>query len=222
MMSFWEDLKEKHLKKRGQKLLTKNDFEKAYLLFQKAILLNNSVENKFNLALSLLSLSEYSKAEKYLKNIYDEYPENELNLLALAECNIMQKKWDEAIKFYRLTVKLFPGKKSFKHYLKIAEDVVAREKYVKAKELFKKATIELKQKKDKNALNILLEANEYFPEDATIINNIATLYIMLKDFHKAYSYSMKAVSLRPDDPRFQNNLKIAKRKLKKTVNTFSK
>jgi len=215
MINFIEDLKERHLRKKGQILLSKNDFEKAYLLFQKAIFLNNSVENRFNLALSLLSLSEYSKAEKYLKNIYDEYPENELNLLALAECNIMQKKWDEAIKFYRLIVKLFPDKKSFKHYLKIAEDVVAREKYVKAKELFTKATIELKQKKDKNALNILLEANEYFPEDATIINNIATLYIMLKDFRKAYSYSMKAVSLRPDDPRFQNNLKIAKRKLKK-------
>jgi len=215
MINFFEDIKEKNLRKKGQKLLSKNDFEKAYLLFQKAILLNNSVENKFNLALSLLSLSEYSKAEKYLKNIYDEYPENELNLLALAECNIMQRKWDEAIKFYKLTAKLFPGNRSFKHYLEIAEDVIAREKYAKAKELFKAATIELKQKNDENALNILIQANEYFPEDATIINNIATLYIMLKDFPKAYSYSMKAVSLKPDDLRFQNNLKIAKKKLKK-------
>ncbi|MDP8200762.1 MAG: tetratricopeptide repeat protein [Candidatus Tenebribacter burtonii] len=215
MISFIEDLKEKHLRKKGQILLSKNDFEKAYLLFEKAIFLNNSVENRFNLALSLLSLSEYSKAKKYLENIYDEFPENELNLLALAECHIMQKMWDEAIMFYKLIVKLFPGKKNYKHYLDIAKDVVAREKYVKAKELFKKATIELKQKNDENALNILLEANEYFPEDATIINNIATLYIMLKDFRKAYNYSMKAVSIKPDDIRFQNNLKIAKRKLKK-------
>ena len=215
MISIFEDIKEKNLRKKGQKLLSKNDFEKAYMLFQKAILLNNSVENKFNLALSLLSLSDYSKAEKYLKNIYDEYPENELNLLALAECNIMLRKWDEAIKFYKLTVELFPGNRSYKHYLKIAEDVIAREKYVKAKELFRAATIELKQKNDENALNILIQANEYFPEDATIINNIATLYIMLKDFPKAYSYSMKAISLKPDDLRFQNNLKIAKKKLKK-------
>jgi tetratricopeptide (TPR) repeat protein len=215
MMSFFEDLREKRLRKKGQKLLSKNDFEKAYLLFQKAILLNSSVENKFNLALSLLSLSEHSKAEKYLKNIYDEYPENELNLLALAECNIMQRKWNEAIKIYLITVELFPSKKNYKHYLEIAKDAVAREKYVKAKELFNKATIELRQKNNEKALNILLEANEYFPEDATIINNIATLYIMLRDFRKAYSYSMKAVSIRPDDPRFQNNLKIAKRKLKK-------
>ena len=214
-MSFFEDLREKRLRKKGQKLLSKNDFEKAYLLFQKAILLNSSVENKFNLALSLLSLSEHSKAEKYLKNIYDEYPENELNLLALAECNIMQRKWNEAIKIYLITVELFPSKKNYKHYLEIAKDAVAREKYVKAKELFNKATIELRQKNNEKALNILLEANEYFPEDATIINNIATLYIMLRDFRKAYSYSMKAVSIRPDDPRFQNNLKIAKRKLKK-------
>ena len=140
MMSFFYDLKEKRLIKKGQKLLTKNDFEKANLLFQKAILINNSVENKFNLALSLLSLSEYSKAEKYLINIYNEFPENELNLLAMAECNIMQKKWDDAIKFYKLIVKLFPGKKNYEHYLDIAEDAVAREKYIKAKKLFKEAT----------------------------------------------------------------------------------
>lgn len=214
-MSFFEDLKEKRLRKKGQKLLTENDFEKANLLFQKAILLDNSVENKFNLALSLLSLTQYSKAEKYLNNIYDEFPENELNLLALAECNIMQRKWDEAIKFYKIIVKSFPGRKKYEHYLKTAEDVVAREKYIKAKELFKKATKELKQKNNEKALNLLLQANEYFPEDATIINNIATLYIMLRDFHKAYKYSTKAVSIKPDDPRFQNNLKIAKRKLKK-------
>ncbi|MDA3814233.1 MAG: tetratricopeptide repeat protein, partial [Candidatus Cloacimonetes bacterium] len=201
-MSFLEDIKEKRLIKRGQKSLAKKDFEKAYLIFQKTILFNNSVENKFNLALSLLSLSEYSKAEKYLKSIYEEYPENELNLLALAECHIMQKKWDEAIKFYKITVKLYPGKKSYRQYLKIAEDVVAREKYVKAKELFKRATSELKLKNDEKALNILLQANEYFPQDATIINNIATLYIMLKDFPKAYSYATRAFSLKPDDPRF--------------------
>ena len=215
MMSFFDDLKEKRLTKKGQKLLTKNDFEKANLLFQKAILINNSVENKFNLALSLLSLSKYSKAEIYLNNIYDEFPENELNLLALAECYILQKKWEEAIRFYKQIVKLFPSQKNYEHYLKIAEDEVAREKYIKAKELFKEATKELKQKNDKKALNILLQANEYFPEDATIINNIATLYIILKDFQKAYKYSLKAVSIKPNDPRFQNNLKIAKRKLKK-------
>ena len=215
MISFLEDLKEKRLRKKGQKLLTKNDFEKAYLLFQKTILINNSVENKFNLALSLLSLSEYSKAEKYLKNIYNEYPQNELNLLALAECCIMQKKWDNAIMFYKQIAKSFPNRKNYEHYLKIAEDVVAREKYIKAKELFKEATKELKQKNDEKALNLLLQANEYFPEDATIINNIATLYIILKNFQKAYKYSLKAILIRPENPKFQNNLKIAKRKLKK-------
>ena len=215
MMNFFEDLKEKHFRKKGQRLLSNNNFEKAYLLFQKAILLNNSVENKFNLAISLLSLSEYSKAEKYLENIYEQFPDNKLNILALAECNIMQRKWNKAIKLYKTIIKLFPDSESYIHYLERAEDVVAREKYVRAKELFNTATIELKQKNDEKALNILLEANEYFPEDATIINNIATLYIMLKDFPKAYKYSLKALSIKPDDPRFQNNLKIAKRKLKK-------
>ncbi|MBT5420731.1 MAG: tetratricopeptide repeat protein [Candidatus Cloacimonetes bacterium] len=215
MMSFFEDLTEKRLRKKGQKLLIRNDFKKAHLLFQKAILLNNSVENKFNLAVTLLSLSEYSNAEKYLENIYAEYPENELNLLALAECSIMQKKWDEAIKFYTEAVSLFPNKKAYNQYLEIAKDVVAREKYVKAKELFNDATVQLQQKNDKKALNILMQAHEFFPQDATIINNIATLYIMLKDYNKAYNFAMKAVALKPDDPRFQANIKITKRKLRK-------
>ena len=116
------------------------------------------MENKFNLAISLLSLSEYSKAEKYLENIYEQFPDNKLNILALAECNIMQRKWNKAIKLYKTIIKLFPDSESYIHYLERAEDVVAREKYVRAKELFNTATIELKQKNDKKALNILLEA----------------------------------------------------------------
>lgn len=215
MISLFEDIKEKRLKKRGQKLLTKQKFEKAYHIFQKTVLLNNSVENRFNLAITLLSLSEYSKAEKYLTDIFDEFPENEINLLALAECYIMQRKWDVATASYENLYKLNPENKSYKQHLQIAKDVVAREKYVKAKELFAKATIELSKKNDKNALEILLEANEYFPQDAIIINNIATLYIMIKDFQKAYKFAMQAVALKPKDPRYQNNLKIAKRKLKK-------
>ena len=65
MITFFDDLKEKRLTKKGQKLLTKNDFGKANLFFQKAILLNNSVENKFNFAISLLSLSNIPK-QKYI------------------------------------------------------------------------------------------------------------------------------------------------------------
>jgi len=215
MISFFEDLKEKRLKIKGQRLLVKYEFEKAYHIFQKAIIINNSVENQFNIAVSLLSLSEYSKAEIYLKLIFDNYPENELNLLSLAECYIMQKKWGDAIEFYQKAVHLSPDKKSYQVYLEIAQDVVAREKYVKAKELFSEASLELKLKNDQKALDILLHANEYLPNDATILNNIATLYIMLKDFPKAYSYSMKAVKLRPDDQRFQKNLSIAKKRIKK-------
>lgn len=215
MMSFFEDLQEKRLIKKGQKLLAKQEFEKAHSLFQKAILLNNSVENRFNLAITILSLSQYAEAEKYLADIYKTFPENKLNLLALAECVLMQRRWEEANSYYKELVALDPQNIAHMHYLKIAEDVVAREKYVKAKELFAKATIQLKRKNDRKALEILLQAHEYFPDDPVIINNIATLYIMLKDFQKAYQYAVKAVKIKPDDPRYQNNLKVAKRKLKK-------
>ncbi|MCF7858286.1 MAG: tetratricopeptide repeat protein [Candidatus Cloacimonetes bacterium] len=217
MIEFWNNYKEKYFRKKGQKLLAKGNFEKAYLIFQKALIINTSVENRFNLGITLLSLNKYSQAEKILKEIYDIYPENELNLLGLSECVIMQKKWDEAIEFYQKTTELFPRNKAYQKYLLIAKDAVAREKYVKAQELFKQATKALKQKNDKQALNILLQASEYFPEDPTILNNIASLFIMLKDYQKAYNYAKKAVSIKPSDSRYQNNLKIAKRKLKKQI-----
>jgi len=215
MMSFFEDLQEKRLTRKGQKLLAKQEFEKAHSIFQKAILLNNSVENRFNLAITFLSLSQYAEAEKYLIDIYEAFPENALNLLALAESVLMQRRWDEAVLYYKELVALDPKNKAHLQYLKIAEDVVAREKYVKAKELFAKATVQLKRKNDKEALEILLQAHEYFPHDPVIINNIATLHIMLKNFQKAYKFALKAVKIKPDDPRYQNNLKVVKRKLKK-------
>ena len=214
MKNYLESLKEKRLQKKGQKLFTNGKIEKAYEIFQKVILMNNSPSNIYNLALSLMALTKYSESEKYLKKIDKDYPGNELNTLALAECLIMQKKWNEAIEFYEKVVNLNPLSNAYKKYLNIAKDIVAREKYVKSRELFNAATIELQQKNDEQALKILLEAEEFFPGNPNILNNIGTIYLILKDYKKAYNYFIKAVSQDPANQKFQKNLQIVKRKIK--------
>jgi tetratricopeptide (TPR) repeat protein len=214
MKSYLESLKEKRLQRKGQKFLTTGRIEKAYEIFQKILLINNSPSNIYNLALSLMALTKYSEAEEYLKKIYQDYPGNELNTLALAECMIMQKNWNEAIEFFEKVVNLNPLSNAYKKYLNIAKDIVAREKYVKSRELFNAATIKLQQKNDEQALKILLEAEEFFPGNPNILNNIGTIYLILKDYKKAYNYFIKAVSQDPTNQKFQKNLLIAKRKIK--------
>ena len=213
-MTFMQSLKAKRLRKKGQQLLTSGKIEKAHRIFQKVVLIDNSTENLFNLALSLMAMAHYSEAENYLRKIETNFPDHELNTLTLAESLIMQKKWDEAIKFYKKANQINPRSEAYKKYLAIAKDVVAREKYVKSKEFFQEATEKLGCKKDDEALNILQKANEYFPENPNILNNIGTLYLNLKKFKQAYDHFAKAINLDPENKKFQKNLLIAKRKIK--------
>lgn len=213
-MNFLQTSKAKRLQKRGQKFLTSGKIEKAYGIFQKVILLDNSTENLFNLALSLMSLARYSEAESYLRKIEENFPDHEMNTLTLAESLIMQKKWDEAIKFYENASQINPRSEAYKKYVAISKDVVAREKYVKSKEFFQEAIEELRHKNDEKALKILQKANEYFPGNPNILNNIGTLYLNLKNYKKAYSYFIKAISYDPKNEKFQKNLLTAKRKIK--------
>ena len=214
MIKYFDLLKEKRLQIKGQKLLTQGKIEKAFDAFQKAILINSSTENIYNLALSLMAQTKYLQAEKYLRKIFENYPENEMNLLTLAECVIMQKKWNEAIELYRSLADFDPENKTYQKYKTIAEDVVIREKYVKSKYLLNFSILELKRKNDKKAMELLLEAEEYFPGNPNILNNIGSIYMLFKNYEKAYSYFSKAIENDPSNKRFQKNLFTARKKLK--------
>ena len=216
MIKYFDLLKEKRLQIKGQKLLTQGKTEKAFDAFQKAILINSSTENIYNLALSLMAQTKYLQAEKYLRKIFEDYPENEINLLTLAECVIMQKKWNEAIELYRLLSDSDPKNKAYQKYKIIAEDIVIREKYVKSKCLLNMSILELKRKNDRKALEILLEAEEYFPGNPNILNNIGSIYMLFKDHEKAYSYFSQAIDSDPGNRKFQKNLFIVRKKLKKS------
>ena len=207
--------KEKKYRKKGIQFLNKRKLENALDCFQKANSINNSSENKFNLALSLMSLNQYSEAEKYFRIVYEKFPDNEINSLAFAECLLMQKKWKDSVKIYTELVKKNPDSKVYKKYLKRAKDVIVREKYVKSKELFESAQNELQKKNNAQALKMLKEAVEFDSENPNIMNNIGSILMSRKMFSEAYGYFEKAVILAPNNKKFQKNVMLAKMKLRK-------
>ncbi|MCF7792578.1 MAG: tetratricopeptide repeat protein [Candidatus Cloacimonetes bacterium] len=215
MKSFFEILKIKRLRLKGQKLLTKGDFEKAFPVFQKAVLLDNSYENIYNLALCQTALGKYEDAEAYLDKINQEIPGNEMILLTLAETKLMQKKWQESIDHFQKLTEINPRSESYKKYLALSKDEVEREKYVSSKMLLFKATEALQQKKDEEALKLLIEADETYPENANILNNIGSIYMLMKDYKNAYKYFSEALKYDRNNQRIKENILAARRKIKK-------
>jgi len=205
--------KEKRLNRLGMRYLTHGKLEKALKNFQKLILLNSSEENLFNLGVTLMGLFRYEEAEIYLHKQYIKLPNHDINSLSLAECLLMQRKWDESKKIFREIADRNP--EDMKEYLEITEDVVLREKFVKSREYFAEAINLLKQKEDLKALELLLIAEAHNPTNANILNNIGSVYMLLKDYEKAHNYFEKAVSFATDKEKFAKNLNLAKRKLKK-------
>lgn len=208
-------MKEQRLIRKGQRLITGGKLEKAFTCFEKAIMLNNSIDNRFYLGLSMMSLSRFEEAKKIFRDIHKESSANELNLLSLAECNMMQRNWLAAENNYQALNKLFPNNNAYQEYLKRVQDVVYREKYVIARELFAKAERALFAKDKAEALKHLLEAEQYNPNNANILNNIGSLYMLEKDYQSAFVYIEKAITISPNNEKFQNSFKQIKHKLRK-------
>ena len=208
-------LNEKRLIRRGKKLITQGKLEKAHLCFQKAVVLDNSTDNLFYLGLSLMSLSRFAEAKKYFTDIHEQNPENELNLLSLAECNMMQRDWLAAQRNYQQLCKLFPNNNAYQEYLKRSEDVVYREKYVVSRELFAQAERALFAKDKSQALEHLLEAEQYNPDNPNILNNIGSLLMLQKRYDEAFPYIEKAVNIAPHNEKFKESFQRIKQKIRR-------
>ena len=215
MKSFFDSYLEKRLNRKGQKLLAQGKVEKAFQLFQQAVLKNESADILFNLALSLMGLSRFAEAENYLSKLQVDFPNNELNTLTLAECMMMQNKWEEAKLLYSNLKLINSREEKYNEYLKIVDDPVIREKYVIAKKNLRKATLELQKKNDTKALELLMEAEEYIPDNSNILNNIGSIYMLGKKYEQAYGYFVKALAHDQHNLQIKKNLISARRKLKK-------
>ncbi len=211
----FNNIKIKRLRKKGQKLLTNGYPELAMKKFRKVLLLDSSSENQFNLGLALLSSYNYLEAENFFRMVMESHPGNQLNLVSLAEALIMQKKWDNAKIILNDLIQIAPNNVVFDKHLNMVENVVSREKYVKSRELMKKAELEQQNKNFTDALILLQEALEFDPKNALILNNIGSVYQKLKNYQEAYNHIEQAHVLDPNNKNYRRNLVEIKKELRK-------
>lgn len=217
MINIIQEFRIKRLQAKGQIMLKKGNFEKAYEYFSKVVLLRNSAENHFNLSVALLSLQKYAEAEKQLQIVVQnkQFSNNELVILSLAQCQFMQKNFEDAIENYEKLIKLKPENKNYAHYLKRCLDIENREKYVKAREFFDQAQKIIPKHKFSQAYELMLKAIKNDPSQAVYYNNLGSLAIQIKRSKtEIIGYFEKAVELDPKNQQFLQNLAYIKQKLK--------
>ncbi len=196
-----------YYQRKGQKLLVNGKPEKAYPYFEKALMLDDNPANIYNLALALLAMKRFDEAEKYLQKLLDLQPGNELGTLTLSEIYTWQREWDKAQALLNKLVELHPSNKNYHKYLQRITDPQARERYIKAKELLSESQTLLEKKEINKALQTLLEAEQYDPENPYIQNNLGSFYLLLeKNPKKALTYFQKAYQLEPGNAKFRQNL----------------
>ncbi len=214
MFEFIEYFRKNYYQKKGQKLLMQGKPEKAYPYFEKALILEDSAANIYNMALTLLTMKRYDEAESYLQKILDNYPGNELATLTLAELYMQQREWDKAKELFSELVRLHPKNNNYKSYLQRLEDPEKRENYIKAKQLLNESQRLLEAQKTKEALQVLLQAERYDPDNPYIQNNIGSFYLMLENKpKKALTYFQRAYQLEPENLKFKENLYKVRKQL---------
>lgn len=200
--------------RKAQKLLRKGDFEKALMLFRASVDAESNSENLFHLALCLMGLAVYDEAEKYLDQIKAEYSENELTTLAMAECYLMQKKWDLAVNEFRQLTEINPEHQKYNSYYQLAADPVKREKYQLSKILMNKAIMEIQKKKYSEAKDLLLEADALSGKNPIILNNLGSIFLIQKDYKNAYKYFSLALEFDRNNKKIIQNIIKTRRKIK--------
>lgn len=158
---------------------------------------------------------QYQKAESLFKKLHLLYPEQEINSLTLAECYMMQKIWPEAINLYSELHRRNPRSKLYEFLLNRAQDVVEREKYVMGKHLLNNSLQKISSGISREALDLLLQAEQLLPNDLAILNNIGIIYSEQKKWKEAFTYLERALKLAPDNSRLRNQFLKVKARLRR-------
>lgn len=209
-----KSIKADRFRKKGQKYLLRGKTNRAFTYFEKALMLSDDPSHRYNFALVLVATAKYSEAEPYLKDLYLEFPENELNALSYGDCLMMLRKWDEAEDVFFSLKEKNPVKTSYKEYYSRVKDVVEREKYVSSRELISCAINDIDNKKFSSALEKLIKAEKLDPNNPTIITNLGSLYLKQKNYIKACKYLESAQRINPTNKILNDNLQHARLKLK--------
>jgi len=209
----FSNFNERRYRKKGQKLLSSGNAQRAKHYFLKSISISDSVENLFNLALSQMALFHYSEAEELLIKIYNKFPENELNSLALIDCLLMQRKWKESEKISDEFKQNNSGSKAISNFSELIKNVVERERYVSAKENMNNGFKEIDAGNKDKALDFFLKAEKHMTDNPDLLNNIGLLYFERSKYQEAYEYFKNALILSNGDIRIQKNLIRTRKKI---------
>ncbi len=213
MLEYWKSFVKNYRLSRGRRLLMKGNAKKALEYFEKVVLEDATEGSLFMMALALVALNCYKEAEKHLETVYATYDRNELVLLSYAECLTMLRKWDSAEVVFAQLARLQPNYQRYKEYLDMIRDAVKRDRFVISREFYAKAQLDVEEKQYEKALENLKKSHEINPDNATVINNIGSVMLLMgQPASQAIEWFERALALEPDNPRFQENLKHLKRK----------
>ncbi len=204
------DYKKKRLRIKGQSLMARGRIDKASKAFEKLLLIENSPENQYNYALTLLSRAKYGKAESYLLKVLAVYPDNEIAMVSMAECKLHTGDWQEAIRLLKVLVKDHPTNINYKKYLATVSDADKRNQYIRVQKLIKHALQKYDNKKFSDAIISLEEAFSLDNDNTTVNYLLGTSIIMQShDYEKALPFLETALKSSPDNVAYQRIFRMA-------------
>lgn len=216
LRDFLDYIKLKYFHYKGITSMMKGRYTQAYEWMQKVLLIANTTVYQYDMGIILLSLCRYEDAADYLHKVLDAVPDNEMALLAYAQCLMMLRNWSKAEECYVKLAEQHPTNISYQKYVETVQNPLLREKSVCSRELVNKAQEEVESRHLIEALEHLKEAESFDPSNPQIPNNIGAVLISLgRPYEEIILYFEKALSLDPENVRIKRNIIYLRQKMKK-------
>jgi len=185
--------------------------EKAFSHYQKASSLkpDNIIFQKNIADFYLVEKRDIEKSLSIYTQILSENPMDIETLLAIGQVCVALNKYEDAAAFFNKIVDIEPWNQTAWKALELisqsdSEKISVRQESPDS--LYQKVRACLTSGKQKEAIELLEEMVELFPDNALAYNELGVLHFKLGDKIKSLSYYQKAVQIEPANPVFQKNL----------------
>ena len=193
------------------KYLAATKTKKAMSHFEKALLINNSIENYYFYSISLIDTNKYVEAIGFLEKIVEKHDDIVLISTTLIDCYLYVKEWEKAERLVNILMDKFPNHHYVNKLYNITLDIVYREKYVTAKISYHNAVALIEKKEFKAAFTEISCAIEIDPTNATYHFVAGTILVsQKKKKEEIKKYFEKAVLLSPKNEYYKKNLMYIK------------
>jgi tetratricopeptide (TPR) repeat protein len=199
-----------HLR-RGLKMLQSSRYKQAAYHFEKAILLDGSIESFFYYAVTLVSLHKHKEAIAYLERILEKTDDNIMVSTMLADCYLVVREWEKAERLLSYLKGKYVNNIVIEQLYIISQDAVLREKYAEGKECFYMA-LDLLDKRDmERSFESIKKAIELDETNASYYF-LAGVILMQDNQPKenVEAYLEQAVLLSPQNENFKRQLQFVK------------